>query len=1034
MKLQRWDIAAWGGLADIRHDDLARHPLIVVRGDNESGKSTLLDCLSTLLYGFSPANLAEHPNAPWDGRPLEGSATFRDPRGGDVEISRKLQGTAEGRMHRGDEDGDIGNHPVWWTGSLTRQTFDGLHRLDTDRLDGLDDDTWRLFEERLLGGAGFDFLRPSGEVLAELQARADALWRPDRKNRGRAWRLADAMKTLGESRDRADGHARRLLEVRQALAAKSWQADELATGLRELVARRQRAEVLLPVLRTLQEVDELRRQADEAVPRDTLPDNVRARLSDLSATMSEKGRRSEELAARIDDHQRHLDKNSDHEDILSVEDEVRALLSEAAVHSQDRVHLIDLDRTRDSLEAELAARGATLLSGTLDDEARAALQRMDTGELQSRVKAWEEARRRPEIIDDQLKRAREAVTVAAKDVEELPDKNEEIRLRARADELRTLQSRDTVLTEMHKELEAAEKGKQPDTKGAKERRRLGFGLIATGALLGLLMIVGGADDVILSSLLAVGMITVGIQVIRRRPADTNRPDAKRAQVLEAQVKKMRAALDLHTYEAVESHLQECDEKLTLAAARPTLERRLINAQRRIAELEQEQKNAAKELEAARAAIDGALEHVPVLQSRRERPGLDVVADIEALRSTLRDIARRKGEREALARRASEREERARTLAEALGMDSSGEPMDIAPLVQERLHQALAARRQAREAKNELPHLQSQINELETALEAARDEHDALAEQLAALDTADDDPEAGLQRLERARTWRRQADELEHELHNQHPDWAERGEEARQAQLDGLDLDLPTEERVSLAQSIAQLEDAGAKLRAEADDLQAEFQRLSGERELADVDGELAAIREQEQRLLMARDRAVILSSVLREAEGRWRRRHQPGVLARASEHLATLSGGRDEQLLVRGRRLAVQRVGRELPVSVSGSLSRSARERVHLSLRVAMAEHLDPEGNLPLLLDDVLVNWDEQRLSDAGDWLMDVAGRRQVILCTSRPGLARSLAADAGAHVVSLPAPKTASVSDPASTGDESVSSAPSGNTATPAA
>ena len=1033
MKLQRWDVTAWGGLADLTHDDLARHPLIVVNGENESGKSTLLDFLTTTLYGYSPARLAEHPSAPWDGSPLEGTAVFRDPRGGDIEIHRRLQRTAEGRMRRGDEDGDIGNHPVWWTGAISRQTYMGLHRLDTDVLDGLDDDTWRLFEERLLGGAGFDFLRPSGEVLAELQSRADALWRPDRKNRGRARRLADAMKKLGEERDTADGHARRVLEVRQALAAKSWQADELAAGLRELVARRQRAEVLLPVLRTLQEIDELRRQADEHVPDDGLPDDVRGRLRELSASMSEKGRRSEELSARIDDHQRRLDKNADHEDILSVEDEVRALLSEAAVHSQDRVHLIDLDRTRDSLEAELSARGATLLSGSLDDEARAALQRLDTGELQARVKSWEEARRRPEIVDDQLKRAREAVDIAAKDVAELPDKNEEIRLRARAEELRTLQSRDAVLTEMHKEMEAAEKGKQPDTKGARERRRLGFGMITTGALLGVLMIVGGADDVILSSLMAVGLITVGIQVIRRRPADTNRPDAQRAKILEGQVKKMRASLDLHTYEAVETHLQECDEKLTLAAARPTLERRLINAQRRIAELEQEQKTAAKELEAARKAIDSSLEGIPVLDSRRQRPGLDVVADIEALRSTLRDIARRKGEREALARRANEREERALVLAETLGMEPSGEPMDIAPLVQERLHQALAARRQAREAKSELPHLQGMITELEQALEAARAEHDALSEKLAALDPADDDPEAGLERLERARSARRQADELERDLHARHPDWQERGDEARQAQRDGLELDLPTEERVSLAQSIAQLEEAGARLRAERDELQAEFTRLSGERELADVDGELAALREQEQRLLVARDRAVILGAVIREAEARWRKRHQPGVLARAGEHLATLSGGRDEQLLVRGRQLAVQRAGRERPVSVADGLSRSARERVHLALRVAIAEHLDPEGNLPLLLDAVLVNWDEPRLADAGDWLMDVAGRRQVFLCTSRPGLAQRLAADASAHVLSLPAPATPAA-EPVTAGSVAGATSSSDSKATPTA
>ena len=86
-------------------------------------------------------------------------------------------------------------------------------------------------------------------------------------------------------------------------------------------------------------------------------------------------------------------------------------------------------------------------------------------------------------------------------------------------------------------------------------------------------------------------------------------------------------------------------------------------------------------------------------------------------------------------------------------------------------------------------------------------------------------------------------------------------------------------------------------------------------------------------------------------------------------------------------------------------LSTGTRDQVFLALRLAVVDHMDRAGaRLPLLLDEVLVNWDEERRARALDLLTDVAMERQVVLFTCHPAIARE-AEERGARRVELAGP-----------------------------
>ncbi|MDA8039820.1 MAG: hypothetical protein M0Z69_11815, partial [Actinomycetota bacterium] len=118
---------------------------------------------------------------------------------------------------------------------------------------------------------------------------------------------------------------------------------------------------------------------------------------------------------------------------------------------------------------------------------------------------------------------------------------------------------------------------------------------------------------------------------------------------------------------------------------------------------------------------------------------------------------------------------------------------------------------------------------------------------------------------------------------------------------------------------------------------------------------------------------------------------QPEVVRRASEHFRMITSGRYERVIVdpsdvnRPTIRVVSSTGESLD---SSDLSRGAAEQLYLSLRLGLAEEFaDRAVALPFVLDDVLVNFDQERAKAVVRDLTDTATRHQVLLFTCHPHL-----------------------------------------------
>ena len=124
----------------------------------------------------------------------------------------------------------------------------------------------------------------------------------------------------------------------------------------------------------------------------------------------------------------------------------------------------------------------------------------------------------------------------------------------------------------------------------------------------------------------------------------------------------------------------------------------------------------------------------------------------------------------------------------------------------------------------------------------------------------------------------------------------------------------------------------------------------------------------------------IAQQTLAAATEQLQRRFAPRITERAKELFARLTDGRYDRLNLT-RELAVDAAAAgELTVRSAQWRSEGTVDQLYIALRLAVAEELTPEA--PLVLDDALVRFDDQRLQNALRLLDETAASKQVILFT----------------------------------------------------
>jgi len=205
-------------------------------------------------------------------------------------------------------------------------------------------------------------------------------------------------------------------------------------------------------------------------------------------------------------------------------------------------------------------------------------------------------------------------------------------------------------------------------------------------------------------------------------------------------------------------------------------------------------------------------------------------------------------------------------------------------------------------------------------------------------------------------------------------WAARSDAERDAERERLEAAL----RERMQRYADKLEERGRLLQ------QWEEARKTRE-EKADLQWRLSQRKAELQRLARQWSVAVLARCALEEAMAVYEREHQPRTLRRASEYFAQLTAGRYRRVWAPATEatLVVEREDGER--LVPSHLSRGTLEQLLLAMRLALADEFSQQVVLPLMMDDIFVNFDAERLALAVETLHALSRRRQIVFLTCHP-------------------------------------------------
>lgn len=169
-------------------------------------------------------------------------------------------------------------------------------------------------------------------------------------------------------------------------------------------------------------------------------------------------------------------------------------------------------------------------------------------------------------------------------------------------------------------------------------------------------------------------------------------------------------------------------------------------------------------------------------------------------------------------------------------------------------------------------------------------------------------------------------------------------------------------------------------------------RIAQELELLGVEEETdVSLREKEVLLAqlqkLTREWIVkrLSSEMLRLTLKRYESEKQPKIVEKGSEILRTVTGGKFTKILFPLEEDAVKAERADGRIVDESILSTGALEQAYLSLRVARVETFGQEKSFPLVLDDILVNFDGFRAARTVEALVKLSERTgtQVFFFTS---------------------------------------------------
>lgn len=991
MKIVAAEIDGFGVWSGLKLPNLTDR-VSVFYGPNEAGKTTLLQFVRSMLYGFSPERGRRYLPPVHGGQP--GGSLVIAAGGGRFTISRHSSSTtgSEGELRVLGPDGAVQPDYVMrgLLGAIDEPTFNHVFAVglrEMQELGTLSDSAAAEFLYHLSTGLNGVAL---ADVLDDLHEAGTEIVSPTLSTCQFAELLAKRTKITGEI-DELRGQVHRQAAIAHEQAELAAEIERCDAEQAELDRNQRAIETALAVREPWRRRAELLRELAALPPLAAVPGGAVERLDQINEALNARRRRIAEIvrsrralrkeAARLDLNTR-LARHAPRIEALAEQEAWLATLEKQVEQKTAQCDALETELVdhRRALGVAGKSQNKPAATGSLAKRLRPAARALAGPQERLQAAQQDQARARQEA-DSYASQIAKALSGGkyqelAPALEQSGNLVAQLRRRVQVDErLSQLASHESELAEQ--------------TRTLLDRQLLpGWVLVALGGVFvfGVVLVLAsmflpsslvGPAGWLLAAIGALGAAgaAAGKFLMDRTAANQLEACQKQSAILASQVKQTkdeRETLErdlprgggplLMRLQTAEKELATLEELLGIDAQRQSAMAAAEAAGVRIKAAEEERREARRKWEQALAAA-GLPKQLTPKQARQFDVRHRRLAELEQERDRqFEELEERQRELDMLCGRLKQ------LLADAGLKPASQRPVDQVRELAAQLaaHQVVAAQRDALHQR--AARLKRQQARLTTAVRRGEQRRQQLLHELGAISETD-------LRQRAAEHARRQELADRCAAFSRDIDTALGGRLSQDELRSWLEADLDLEQHLheltsqisTVAGCLQSLHETRGRLEQEAAALVAD-RRLA--LRLADLEAVEQQLRDAAERWRVLSVAAHTLDTVRRTYESQ----RQPEALREASSYLERLTGGRYVRVWVPlgERALRVDdSAGNSLAVEV---LSRGTREQLFLSLRLALVGIYARRGvELPLVLDDVLVNFDARRARSAVDVLREFA-------------------------------------------------------------
>jgi uncharacterized protein YhaN len=235
-------------------------------------------------------------------------------------------------------------------------------------------------------------------------------------------------------------------------------------------------------------------------------------------------------------------------------------------------------------------------------------------------------------------------------------------------------------------------------------------------------------------------------------------------------------------------------------------------------------------------------------------------------------------------------------------------------------------------------------------------------------------------------------------------------DAFRERLAGTDQIRLNEESGEVAGQIQEMEERRGILLEERGGIENELERLTGEEESSRLRVKRETLVAQLQESAREWSKLTFAQELLERTRQKFEVERQPRVVQHAQDFFSRITGQRYTRLFVP--------IGERSVTVMDGAgghkrpqeLSRGTREQLYLSLRFGLVREFGEHAErLPVVVDEVLVNFDPERARLAAESFAELSETNQVLVFTCHPGMAELFTDVAGAQVIDVEPARVAS-------------------------